>query len=112
MNNVWKWIFGFVVTLFTIMVIYSVVIWQKYNKLESDYLLLTTSTNTLVEALYTDNENKQIIIDQLQSEVKLLEDNIKSLKKIEKKFESKETIFIGKTLSESTIVLKKNLCEE
>ena len=66
----------------------------------------------MIESLTLDNKNKQLVIEQLQFDINRLETSIDSLKKVEKRFEKKKTIFVGKTLSESVNVLKKNLCEE
>ena len=112
MSKVWKWLFGFVIILFAIATTCSIVMWQKYSKLESDYELLNVMSNTTIESLTLDNKNKQLVIDQLQFDINRLETSIDSLKKVEKRFEKKKTIFVGKTLSESVNVLKKNLCEE
>ena len=80
--------------------------------MERDFDATQDNTDIYIKQLLSDNDKYSEDILKLENEISELNRNIDSLKKLELKLENKNTVVIGKSLSESVILLKKNLCEE
>lgn len=65
-----------------------------------------------VDSLLNDNLNKKLVIEDLESEIVALNHNIDSLQQIKTNlYKEKENFVVSQSISQSVLLLKKNLYE-
>lgn len=91
---------------------YCVISNKRYERLEEQYQELLLKDDNAVDSLIQNNVEKELIIKNLESEIVSLNHNIDSLQKIKSNlYEDKEEFIISQSISESVLLLKKNLYE-
>lgn len=109
--NLHNWI---IIIIFAVIFGYCVISNKRYERLEEQYQELLLKDNDTVDSLIENNVEKELIIKNLESEIVSLNHNIDSLQKIKSnlyKDKDKENFIISQSISESVLLLKKNLYE-
>lgn len=107
--NLHNWI---IIVIFVVIFGYCVICNQKYQRLEQQYKELLLKDVSVIDSLIQNNIEKESIIKDLKDEVVLLNHNIDSLQKIKLDlYQNKDKFTISQSLSESVLLLKKNLYE-
>lgn len=107
--NLHNWI---IIIIFAVIFGYCVISNKKYERLEEQYQELLLKDNDTVDSLIENNIEKALIIKNLESEIVSLNHNIDSLQKIKSNlYKDKENFIISQSISESVLLLKKNLYE-
>lgn len=107
--NLHNWI---IIIIFAVIFGYCVISNKRYERLEEQYQELLLKDNDTVDSLIENNVEKALIIKNLESEIVSLNHNIDSLHKIKSNlYKDKESFIISQSISESVLLLKKNLYE-
>ena len=107
--NLHNWI---IIVIFVVIFGYGIWFNQKYQRLEQQYKELLLKDVSVIDSLIQNNIEKELIIKDLEDEVVLLNHNIDSLQKTKLDlYQNKDKFTISQSLSESVLLLKKNLHE-
>lgn len=107
--NLYNWI---IIIIFATVFGYCIISNKRYQTLEQQYQELLLKDKDTVDSLLNDNLNKKLVIEDLESEIVALNHNIDSLQQIKiNLYKEKENFVVSQSISQSVLLLKKNLYE-
>jgi hypothetical protein len=95
--------------LFSILIIFGIVMTVKCSKLERENIKLKTEQNTIIDSIKIENEILEKDIIHLSNQILICEHKIDSLKKVKQRVIVEHQYIISDNLEDGAKKLKENL---